>query len=78
MIADGWLSGEQIMEAASIIVDMRRNRCGNCKVSLSDALATKCGTCGALFDAISSNHVGLADKLRKERQHADVMQAGVR
>jgi hypothetical protein len=66
------------METASIIVDLRHTRCGNCKVALQDELATKCQACGAVFDAISSNHVGLADKLRKKRRDADVMQTNVR
>ena len=57
---------------------MRHNRCGHCKVGLRDELAMKCPACGAVFDAVSSNHVGLADKLRKKRQEADVMQADVR
>ena len=63
---------------ASIIVDLRHCRCGGCKVSLRDELATECPTCGAEFDGISSNHVGLADKLRRRRQAADVTQADVR
>ncbi len=66
------------METASIIVDLRHTRCSNCRVALQDELATKCQACGAVFDAISSNHVGLADKLRKKRQDADVMQADIR
>ena len=66
------------METASIVVDLRHMRCGNCKIALQDELATKCPVCGAVFDAISSNHVGLADKLRKKRQDADVMEANVR
>jgi hypothetical protein len=66
------------MERASIIVDLRNIRCGNCKVALQDQLATKCQACGAVFDAISSNHVGLTDKLRKKRRDADVQQTNVR
>lgn len=66
------------METSSIIVDLRQIRCGNCKVALQDELAMKCPACGAVFDAISSNHVGLADKLRNKRQEADVTQANVR
>ena len=58
------------MDRASIVVDLRNNRCGNCKVALNDELATKCPACGAVFDSISSNHVGLADKLRQKRQDA--------
>ena len=66
------------MERASIVVELRKIRCGNCRVLLQDELATECPACGALFDAISSNHVGLANKLRQRRQDADVMQANVR
>lgn len=60
------------LKTASIIVDLRHARCGDCKVALQDALVTTCPVCGAVFDAISSNHVGLADRLRKKRQDADV------
>lgn len=63
------------METASIVVDLRNIRCGNCKVALHDELSTKCPACGAAFDSISSNHVGLADRLRKKRQDADVAHA---
>ena len=66
------------METASIVADLRHNRCGNCKVALQDELATQCPFCHATFDRVSSNHTGLADKLRKKRQEGDVMQANVR
>jgi Zn finger protein HypA/HybF involved in hydrogenase expression len=62
------------MSTASIIVDLRHVRCGNCKVALQDELAAACPTCGAEFDVISSNHVGLAGKLRKKRQDASVLE----
>ena len=52
---------------ASILADLRTIRCGNCKVALHDELAEKCLVCGASFDRITSNHVGLADRLRKKR-----------
>ncbi len=58
------------METASIIVDMRNIRCGNCKVALKDELAETCPTCGAKFIQVMSNHVGLAEKLRQRRQAA--------
>ncbi len=54
----------------SILVDLSTRRCNNCKVALRDELAEKCPVCGASFDRISSNHVGLADKLRKKREAA--------
>ena len=57
---------------ASIVVDLRNMRCGNCKVAIHEALAAKCPTCGADFDRISSNHAGLADKLRMKRDAAGV------
>ena len=52
---------------AAIIVDIRHIRCGACKIAFKDELATECKNCKAKFDSISSNHVGLADKLRKIR-----------
>jgi predicted nucleic acid-binding Zn-ribbon protein len=58
------------MTTASIVVDLRNMRCGNCKVAITDALAEQCPTCGAKFDRIASNHAGLADKLRQQRDEA--------
>ena len=58
------------MTTASILVDLHTIRCGNCKVALHDEFAEKCPVCGASFDRISSNHVGLEDKLRKKREEA--------
>jgi len=56
---------------AAIIVDIRNMRCSLCKVGMSDKLATECKNCGAKFTwGVTSNHVGLADKLRKERGEA--------
>ena len=60
------------MTTASILVDLRTIHCGKCKVALHDELAEKCPVCGASFDRISSNHVGLADKLRKRREEAGI------
>ena len=60
------------MMTASILVDLRTIRCGNCKVALHDELAKECPACGASFDRITSNHVGLADKLRKKREEAGI------
>jgi hypothetical protein len=56
------------METASIIVDLHSMRCGNCKVAIADQLAISCPTCGAVFDRIVSNHVGLAAKLQEIRK----------
>jgi len=58
------------MTTASIIVDLHTIRCGNCKVAIHDELVEKCPICGGTFDRIASNHVGLADKLRKKRDEA--------
>ncbi len=60
------------MTTASIVIDLRNMRCGNCKVAISDSLAEQCPTCGAKFDRIASNHAGLADKLRRHRVDAGV------
>ena len=60
------------MTTASILVDLRTIRCGNCKVALNDDLAKECPVCGASFDRIASNHVGLADKLRTKREKAGI------
>lgn len=58
------------MEFASIVVDLRSMRCGNCKVALRDELAAECPVCRAVFDRISSNHVGLAARLERRREAA--------
>ena len=55
------------MKTASLLVDLHNMRCGNCKVAIKDALAKQCPVCGATFDRIVSNHVGLADILRNKR-----------
>ena len=60
------------LTTASILVDFRTIRCGHCKVALKDELAEKCPVCGASFDRMTSNHVGLADKLRKKREEAGI------
>jgi len=58
------------MNPTSIVVDLRGLRCETCKVALHDELAKVCPVCGAPFDRISSNHVGLADKLERRRANA--------
>lgn len=60
------------MQTASIIVDFRNARCANCKVLLRDDLQEKCDACGAVFDRVVSNHVGLAEKLQKKRDEAGI------
>jgi hypothetical protein len=60
------------METASIVVDFRHMRCGNCKVALSDEFATHCPVCHAKFEGVASNHTGLAEKLRQKRRNAAV------
>jgi hypothetical protein len=63
------------MNRASIIVDFRHIRCGNCKVALRDELATACRACGAEFDNIMSNHVGLAARFECQREASGVCRA---
>jgi hypothetical protein len=68
---------ERAMHTASIVVDMRNVRCGNCKISLQDEMATTCPVCGAPFDRVTSNHVGLASKLERRREEAGVAACAV-
>jgi threonine synthase len=60
------------MQGTSIVVDFRHMRCGSCKVAFHDELATTCPVCGLVFDRISSNHVGLAQKLELRREATGV------
>ena len=60
------------MITASMIVDIQYTRCGNCKVMIDDDLAIECPICGAAFDRVGSNHVGLAKKLLRTRREAGV------
>jgi Zn finger protein HypA/HybF involved in hydrogenase expression len=60
------------MTTASLLVDLRKMRCGNCKVAIQDELAMKCPACATTFDRIASNHAGLAVKLRKKRNEAGI------
>ena len=55
-------------KSASMVVDLHHIRCDHCKVALHDELATECPVCKAHFDAIVSNHVGLAAKLYERRE----------
>ncbi len=59
-------------KTASIVADMRKLRCDQCKVAIHDDLATQCAMCGARFDSIVSNHAGLAEKLYAKREQAGV------
>lgn len=63
---------ETTTNTASIIVDLRNARCSICKVLVHDPLAKTCHGCGATFDRVVSNHVGLARKLQQERAAAGV------
>ena len=54
------------METASLVVDIRNIRCGNCKILVGDPLAERCPACGGAFDRVASNHVGLAECLERE------------
>lgn len=60
------------IDPTSIVVDLWNIRCENCKVALHDELAKVCPACGAPFDRISSNHVGLANRLERRRANVDV------
>lgn len=57
---------------APIVVDLRTIRCDHCKVAIHDDLAIACPVCGARFDSIVSNHVGLAAKLENKRAKGGV------
>ena len=63
------------MSHAAIVVDIHHARCDACKVILHDELAKVCPACGATFDAVMSNHVGLATKLTGRREAAGVVAA---
>ena len=63
---------------ASIVVDMWNFRCDRCKVALHDDLVTECPACGAVFDAIVSNHVGLAARFYAKREAEGVLSAALR
>ena len=54
-------------ETAPLIADLHTVRCGGCKVLVEDPLVVKCSICGATFDRVVSNHVGLAKRLMNQR-----------
>lgn len=58
-------------EIVSLIADLHTVRCGGCKVLIDDPLAVDCSYCGAAFDRVVSNHVGLAKRLNNERSGSD-------
>jgi len=58
-------------ETASLVADLHTIRCGGCKVLVDDPLAVKCAFCGATFDRVVSNHVGLAKRLMGQRAGDD-------
>lgn len=64
--------------SAPLVVDMRTVRCDHCKVAVHDDLAIECPVCGARFDSIVSNHVGLAARLEKKRSLAGVRSCAAR
>jgi predicted amidophosphoribosyltransferase len=66
------------MQPTSIVVDLRNTRCGDCKVALHDDLATVCPVCGAPFDSVLSNHVGVAERLMRRRDAAGVTSADLK
>jgi len=63
---------------ASILVDLWHLRCDQCKVALHDELSNECPSCGAEFDSIVSNHVGLASKLQLKREASGVRTCAAR
>lgn len=58
-------------KVASLVVDIKHIRCGNCKMQVKDEQAKSCPHCEAVFDRVVSNHAGLANKLRKSRGEAE-------
>ncbi len=69
---------EKPVNTASLVVDLRNIRCDHCKVAIHNELATQCPMCGARFDSIVSNHVGLATKLEAKRAEAGVRSCAAR
>ena len=59
-------------ETVSLIADLHTVRCGGCKVLVDDPLVVKCSICGATFDRVVSNHVGLAKRLMDQRSGSGV------
>jgi len=57
-------------QTASLIVDLKTTRCSGCKMIIRDVTVANCPHCCALFDRVTSNHVGLAAKVIKQREEA--------
>jgi len=57
-------------EIVPLIADLHTVRCGSCKVLVDDPLVVKCSICGATFDRVVSNHVGLAKRLMSQRSNS--------
>lgn len=55
------------MRTASLIVDIKSVRCSECKMLIRDVTVSHCPHCAIEFDRVSSNHVGLAARVKKER-----------
>ena len=62
-------------ETASLIADLHTIRCGGCKVHVEDPLVVSCTFCGATFDRVVSNHVGLAKRLIGQRTESGIDEA---
>jgi RNA polymerase subunit RPABC4/transcription elongation factor Spt4 len=58
------------MQTASLIVDIKTTRCSHCKMIIRDVTVANCPHCGSLFDRVTSNHVGLAARVKKQRDEA--------
>ncbi len=61
-------------QTASLVVDLKTTRCSGCKMIIRDVTVANCPHCGSLFDRVTSNHVGLAARVLKQRE--DAKQAG--
>lgn len=61
----------------SLIVDMRRYRCGDCEMAILNHLARECPGCRSGFECIQSNHAGLAFSSEYYRAAAGAMHSWV-
>lgn len=55
------------MNTAYLLVDFRKLRCENCKIAIPNVKDECCWGCGAVFEEIDSNHIGMANLIRKMR-----------
>ena len=60
----------QKINVSNIVVDLRHTRCSLCWMTLKDEISKSCKSCGAHFVEVVSNHIGLAEDLRKKREQA--------